>query len=42
MDKWDDLIRDICQKVKRGTWEIGTTLLFVVLLVKFLLYELGR
>ena len=42
MDKAVNSIKDLCRVIKHCAWEIGTTVLFVVVLVKFLLYEVAR
>src|SRR5215469_10403479 len=42
MDKAVNSIKELCRVIKHCAWEIGTTVLFVVVLVKFLLYEVAR
>jgi hypothetical protein len=42
MDKTVSSIKDLCRVIKQCAWEIGTTVLFVVVFVRFLLYEVER
>jgi hypothetical protein len=42
MDKAVNSIKELCRVIKHCSWEIGTTALFVVVFVRFLLYEVER
>jgi hypothetical protein len=38
----DGRVKELCQRIKRDAFEIGTTVLFLAFFVKFVIYELGK